>query len=395
MIRKVSPLQRDSPSAQRTIWDTTLQKRRHCKNELERLRATKEFHNKWMSNSKANVTCAFVNLMVEDGLGVRGVELTPDRKVTLEDVPDLVYNGQNLPYDIQTKIVDAHGPHIAELFCLPKEDKEIFSNPYYLTSAQGTMNDEDKLLKDLTPALLKIPGKARFDGFQLAVLGRFAKVWRTVLFKIIKLILVMRYVPDTIKSIARYPIPKPGRPNETRPISLCHDLYCTINGFMCTSATAAMERDSTLQQGIATYRKGHGSAPLVGIEINMREDCREGGSPASQIDEDEEKFFDRIPLVISLAAMRTNGFPEEGFVELKANCMGTDKIVQILTDIGIVTGQFNCGIEQGNPYSPRQSNLVIKNKLICGITHQNRLVRIWASSMMNMCLIQWTSVIKL
>ena len=100
----------------------------------------------------------------------------------------------------------------------------------------------------------------------------------------------------------------------------------------------------------------------MGTEINLREDCYESSTPSLQCDEDEEKYFDRIPLVVSFASMRSNGFPEQGSLELKANILGSDRTMEIFTSIGMVTDQFRCRLEQGNPDSPRQANLVIKNK---------------------------------
>jgi len=59
--------------------------------------------------------------------------------------------------------------------------------------------------------------------------------------------------------------------------------------------------------------------------------------------------------------MRINGFPEQGFLELKASAMGT-KFVDIITKKGIAYAKFVCGLEQGNPDSPTVANLVIKLK---------------------------------
>jgi len=64
---------------------------------------------------------------------------------------------------------------------------------------------------------------------------------------------------------------------------------------------------------------------------------------------------------VLLAAMRVNGFPEQGFLELKASGM-EPKAVEIIKGKGIAHAQFACGIEQGNPDSPTIANLVIKFK---------------------------------
>ena len=99
----------------------------------------------------------------------------------------------------------------------------------------------------------------------------------------------------------------------------------------------------------------------MGVEISFSEDCVESGVPDCQINEDEEKFFDRICLEIILAALRVSGFPKQGWVELKASCMSS-KIVEINTNKGMVYATFECGLEQGNLESSKISNLVIAFK---------------------------------
>ena len=117
-----------------------------------------------------------------------------------------------------------------------------------------------------------------------------------------------------------------------------------------------------MHSGITAYIKGRGCTTLVGVEQGVREDCiLESGIPSSQTDEDEEIFFDRIPVEILLAAMRVNGFPEQGFLELKASGM-EEKTVEIIMGKGVGHARFVCGLEQGNPDSPTMANLVIKFK---------------------------------
>jgi len=91
----------------------------------------------------------------------------------------------------------------------------------------------------------------------------------------------------------------------------------------------------------------------------------------SQTDEDEEKFFDTIPVEILLVAMRVNGFPTQGYVELKARGMGA-KTMEIITSKGVAHARFVRGLEQGNPDTPTIANLVIKFKhdIWCNILHE-------------------------
>jgi len=97
------------------------------------------------------------------------------------------------------------------------------------------------------------------------------------------------------------------------------------------------------------------------VEQSFREDCFENKFPSVQIDEDEEKFFDRVCIEIILASMKINGFPDQGFLEMKACAMG-EKLVEIITCKGVAFAKFVCGLEQGNPDSPTIANLVIKLK---------------------------------
>jgi len=164
-----------------------------------------------------------------------------------------------------------------------------------------------------------------------------------------------------LKKISRFPIPKTGKANEYRPISLCHDLYCFLNGIITTYSSAGIEKANILHVGITAFRKGKGCHSLVTVEQSFREDCLEGNYPTVQLDEDEEKFFDRVPVAILLAAMRVNGFPNQGYLEFKASAMGA-KEVEIVTCKGVTYAKFICGLEQGNPDSPTVANLVIKFK---------------------------------
>jgi len=358
---KVSFKSKQAPAAHTSIWDPSLMEFRTCVDEMEELQATSAFHGNWMANSAADETCAFAEIVSVGRLGYRGVKLKPNRVVTMKDIASLIPNGQSLPRRIQKTFVKAHGLHTANLFREPENDNPDFFYPFYLLDETGKMSNEDTLEKGLWKSIASVPSKARFEGFQLAVLGRFSIRWRRLLLQIVKLILIMRYVPSILKRMARFPIPKPGRQNEYRPISLCHDLYCYIMSVVTSYSSAAIERAGILHEGITAYQKGKGCSNLVTTELCFREDCLENSVPSVQIDEDEEKFFDRIPVEILLAAMRINGFPSTGYIEIKASAMES-KTVEIITAKGITYARFVCGLEQGNPDSPTVSNLVIKFK---------------------------------
>jgi len=359
--RKVKPKAREAPTTHTELWDTKLQAFRQCRNEQEELVATGQHHGCWMGNSSAEETCAFASLRNEGLLGIRGVNLNPDRKVTFNDIPRLIKNGDKLSTKDKKAFVEAHGPHTASLFKEPEKEHEALYYPFFLKSNLGDMENEGEISELFWKAISSTPGKARFEGFQMAVVGRFGRRWQKCLLEITKLILIMRFIPKRLKAIARFPIPKPGRINEYRPISLCHDIYCYINSISTRFSSKGIQTAKILHEGIAAYVKGKGCSLLVGVEQGVREDCLESGIPTSQTDEDEEKYFDRIPVEVLLAAMRVNGFPTQGYLELKASGMGA-KTVEIITVKGTAYARFVCGLEQGNPDSPTIANLVIKFK---------------------------------
>jgi len=376
--RKVLFKPRAAPATHSVIWDDNQNGYRPCKNEIEELKATQEFHSRWMSDSKSVENCAFASVITAGKLGARGIKLTPNRKVRMRDIDNLIHNGSKLPRRIKRAFLKAHKKYTAKLFRAPSKSRKEFNYPFFLTDARGTINMANTVERKLWKSLASIPAKARHDGAHIAVLGRFGERWRKLLVKFVKLMLVMRYIPAEMKKISRYPIPKPGKPNEYRPISLCDDLYCFLNGLITGITSQAIEKIKLLHEGITSYRRGKSCATLVAIEQCFREDCVEGNKPTVQIDEDEEKFFDRVCLDIILAVMKINGFPDSGFIEMKA-CMMSAKLVEIITAKGTAYAIFQCGLEQGNPDSPTIANLVIKLKHDIWRTLSKRAKKIFRS----------------
>jgi len=328
---------------------------------MEEMQATSAYHGKWMGNTEAPEVCAFAKITRKGKLGNRGIQLLPNRIVNKKDLDNLLPNHNALPDELKKSFINAHGKHTANLFREPDHDHPDLFYPFYLSSKEGFMNDDIKFTTNFWKSLARIPSKARYEGFQMSVIGRFGQRWRNVLLNIIKLILVMRFVPPELRQMARFPIPKPGKHNEYRPISLCSDIYCFINAVITSYTSLGIEKSNILHEGMCAYRRGKGCSSLVTMELSFREDCHENNLPVLQLDEDEEKFFDRIPVEVLLAAMRINGFPSQGFLEIKASAM-QPKLVEIITSKGIAFAKFVCGLEQGNPDSPTVSNLVIKLK---------------------------------
>jgi len=220
--------------------------------------------------------------------------------------------------------------------------------------------DNTFIEEDFWKAIYSIPNKARHDNFHLSVIGRMHKSWANTLLLLVKLIMATRIIPKNINILSRIPIPKPEKPNEYRPLSVCDDLFCFVNSIYSKHAAAATERAQYLHDAVTAYRKGKGCSSLVSIELSTREDCIESGKLCALIMEDIEKFFDRLTAEVILNAMIKAGFPDMGYVEFKGSSMSFKKVL-IQTIKGTIKSTFECGLEQGNPDSPRAANLVIMN----------------------------------
>ena len=124
-------------------------------------------------------------------------------------------------------------------------------------------------------------GTDEHEGFHLAVVGRLHTSWRQIIYKLIKIIFITRYMPARFKRMSRIPIPKPGRPDESRPISLCDDVFCFVNDVMAHYTSQQMEQEKILPDGIPSYRKGKGCNLLVATGLSIREDSLDSRHPTS------------------------------------------------------------------------------------------------------------------
>ena len=112
--------------------------------------------------------------------------------------------------------------------------------------------------------MLKIPGKARHEGFQLAVMGRMGKQWRRIMRKIMLLVSVLRYFPTPMKESTRWPIPKDilGLLG-TRPISLGTDQHCTLVKIMGKWLMEAAEKAGLYRPECKAYREAQGCVDIL------------------------------------------------------------------------------------------------------------------------------------
>jgi len=92
-----------------------------------------------MANSKAGEICAFAKIFSVGRLGNRGVKLSPERVISMKDIPKLIPNGTALPKKIQKAFIRAHGSHTSQLFREPIRDNPEFFYPFYLINEDGGM----------------------------------------------------------------------------------------------------------------------------------------------------------------------------------------------------------------------------------------------------------------
>ena len=83
-----------------------------------------------------------------------------------------------------------------------------------------------EVTKKFFKAIESIPGKARHEGFQMAVVGRMPFNWINLWLQGISFILAARIAPKVIMEMTRVPIGKgPDKPGETRPLALVHGTW--------------------------------------------------------------------------------------------------------------------------------------------------------------------------
>jgi len=212
------------------------------------------------------------------------------KNFTKEDIKDVIHKPENLSDEIIERIIRVHRKHTTSEFRHSHQHNKEFNYPSYLMNDEGDLQN-DYIKTDFWNEIHKIPTKARHNNSYITVVGRMDKYWaNTLLLLISKLILMMRLIPKNTNIPPRVPIPKPEKPNEYRPLSVCNDLFCFVNNEYSKHAAAAMERANTLHDAVTTYRKGKGCSSLVVIELSAREDRIESGKLSALIMEDMEFF---------------------------------------------------------------------------------------------------------
>ena len=241
---------------------------------------------------------------------------------------------------------------------------EALNYPFFYLGSTGAFSDPTVRLK-FYDSIVSTPGKARDEGFTLHVLARLSPTWREGMLLFIQNVLASRCPPSSIKEMSRLPIPKgPEKPGQTRPIALVNDIYAFISSMIASRMAEGIEKSGRLGPEVRAYRKNMSTTDITMNERCLMEDAMEFEKPTCRKLEDEEKFFDRVLLIVQLLLMKLFGFPDQGYSEMKAEDM-TNRVVKLITRYGKEEATFLAGLPQGSPISVLLANLAtwLKHKV--------------------------------
>ena len=125
-------------------------------------------------------------------------------------------------------------------------------------------------------------------------------------------ILALRIRPTVAKELSWLPIPKEGKLNKSRPLSLVHDIWGFINALAHQKFSTVVEKSDIPDKDIMAYRKCRSAEGIATCIILILEEAHISGEPLALVMEDEEKIFDRVTPEIQVTTMATNGMPPQG-----------------------------------------------------------------------------------
>ena len=144
--------------------------------------------------------------------------------------------------------------------------------------------------------------------------------------------------------MTRIPIPKPDKPDQTRPISIFSFLTDQVSKYLSDGVKAT----GKLGPEITAYRKNKSVNDITLDQRCTIEDALEFERLLGIIKEDEEKCFDRVTVELQMMAMKTFGFPDQGYCEWNMESM-FGRGVNINTKYGNVMANFLTGNLKGPP----------------------------------------------
>lgn len=308
----------------------------------------------------------FVNI-INDEVGPHTIEYTPDKTFTAADLNTYHPHSHQFPPAVQQEIIQAHALFLQITETLKDKHKDNITKPatqwpFKATIAQCTITNTQILHYHNSPETMKpklpyVPSTARLHGFTLNVLARLHPCWMRSLDRLTNLILVTRILPKSLKTTGRVLIDKPNT-TDKRPISILHAYDSYIDTIVATHLAKAVEDLQIYDDTIAAYRPGHSCSDctlnhLLAIQDTISRD----DYYLCQLDEDKEKFFDRITTELQLLPLHLMGFPNDGYIEWIAESLNNVAILTA-TPFGSVETTFECGVRQGSALSCVIANAV-------------------------------------
>ena len=169
-------------------------------------------------------------------------------------------------------------------------------------------------------------------------------------------------LPISAKRFSIYPIPKPGKLHDRRPISLIDVLEAFVSVHISKHLSDGLETANILSPFITVYRKGKSIDDITLAHLLTFEDINQcGHCLLGIISDDEDKFFERISIELLYTALIQHGNPQIRYVEWAAESL-SDTSARITTPHGVVIIHIECGAQQGGPTVCPFSNTVASFK---------------------------------
>ena len=245
MLSKLfNPQPRDPPEPQHMILDPNSGELRPCHSREENGKATKEHHQKWMGESKAEIQCLFGENTLDE-VGISGVTINSSPEWIKQHIHRTVYNYDDIGLEAQEAVMQAHTV-LAPLFREQEQPTTALQYPFKYDCITGEFSD-NYVREQFYKTIVSTPGKSRDEGFTLHVLARLPLKWREGMLLFIQNVLVTRCPPPYIKQMSRVPIPKgKEKPGQTRPIALVNDIYGFITSMQAYRMSQGIEATNKL-----------------------------------------------------------------------------------------------------------------------------------------------------
>jgi len=375
---------RAQPEAATTHFDTKgVEKRAYT--VQERLKGTHQRQKPWLEPHKGE-PCHLVKTVETEGVGIVSSTIT-DAEFTIADIPKwspgafhqldpeqvlALLDGQEFMRQLLNKKQAPSNPRFAWPFQLTKRPDRIPRQepPDPLIDIansnrripQCTAPDVEEAVRASSE---KGRGKGRHNNFHVSIIGRLPARYSQIFLRILQATLAARIIPDPCREITRILIPKEGKPNDCRPISLMSDITALACGLIAKHYAHAVDpaplprgtaAGETAQQPIHSstihsYRREYSTDQAIELALGSVEDSVEHGNPSASTLEDFAKYFDRISIEYSLACMKRIGCGDQlGYL-----CWQADALVGRKTNVVVRQGEIpmqqHIGLLQGDAFS--------------------------------------------